>query len=232
MKVQDIMSRDVVTVSPGTSLKDVAQLLVRHRIAGIPVCDPDGHVVGVVSEADILWKEARPPEKHPGLLDRVLDAAYGDEERVTAETAADAMTAPALTIAPVATVDEAARLMIERSVNRLPVVEDGRLVGIVARADLVRAFTRSDDEILKEIEEDVLLRTLWVDPDDVSVMVQNGKVSLGGRVENRTTAQLAEAYVRRVPGVVSVESDLSYEVDDRSRHALATTSYSDSLTVY
>jgi CBS domain-containing protein len=96
------------------------------------------------------------------------------------------MTSPAVTVGPDATVARAAELMIEHRVNRLPVVDHGRLVGIVARADLVRAFSRSDAEIEREISDAVLLHTLWVDPDSVSLVVFGGKVSVAGEVENRS----------------------------------------------
>jgi CBS domain-containing protein len=105
--------------------------------------------------------------------------------------------------------------MIERAVNRLPVVEDGRLVGIVTRADLVRAFARADDDLAREIRDDVLLRALWIDPNAVAVSVCDGAVALGGEVATRTDAELAHAHVERVPGVVSVESTrLGWRRDD------------------
>jgi CBS domain-containing protein len=221
MKVEQIMSREVVTVTPDTPLKDVALLLVRNRISGVPVCDEDGAVLGVVSEGDILWKELGEPAPSGGLLGWLLEQADAAGERAEALTAGEAMTAPALTIRPDATVAEAARSMIDHEVNRLPVVEDGRLVGLVARADLVRAFTRPDDEIASEIHDDVLLHKLWVDPREVSVTVEAGAVALSGEVENRTIAELIEQYVRRVPGVVGVESKLRWKVDDHERRVAA-----------
>jgi CBS domain-containing protein len=141
------------------------------------------------------------------------------------------MTSPAVTVSAKAPVSAAAKLMVTHAVNRLPVVDDDRLVGIVTRADLVRAFTRSDSEIEQEIRDDVLLETLWIDPGTVSISVVNGEIALAGEVENRTTAQLVEAYVRRVPGVVSVRSGLRWRFDDR-RQRVATTSYSDGSTIY
>ena len=120
-------------------------------------------------------------------------------------------------IGAAASVSWAAALMTELNVNRLPVVEDDKLVGIVARADLVRAFARPDVEIETEINEDVLLHTLWVDPDTVSLIVIRGMVTISGEVENRSTAELIEAYIRRVPGVVSVHSDLRFQIDDLAR---------------
>jgi CBS domain-containing protein len=221
MRVEQLMTTEVVTVPPETSLKEVARLLVTHRIAGLPVCDPDGRVVGVVSEADILWKELGLQEGRAGLVDRIIDSAYGRAEREGATTAAGAMSAPPITVSPSASVAQAAQLMIEHRVNRLPVVDRDRLVGIVARADLVRAFNRSDEEIEHEISDDVLLHTLWVDPARVSLVVCEGKVAISGEVENRTTAELIEAYIRRVPGVVSVGSELSWRIDDRARRTAA-----------
>ena len=221
MKVKELMTTEVVTVAPETSLKDVAELLARNRIAGVPVCNAQGEVLGVVSEADILWKEIGLEEAPRGILDRILDSAYGGTQRAKALTAAEAMSAPAITVNAESPVARAAELMIEHHVNRLPVVDGGRLTGIVARSDLVRAFTRSDADIVREISEDVLLHTLWVDPESVSLVVFEGKVLVAGEVENRTTAELIEAYIRRVPGVASVHSDLTWQIDDRSHRTAA-----------
>src|SRR5262249_40626522 len=125
MKISELMHRDVVSVSPETTLKEVAALLVANRISGVPVCLSDGRVVGVVSEADIIVKEQTEP-------------AHRDRARFEAETAGAAMTTPALTVSPQQDVVEAARLMTSKQVNRLPVVKGSRLVGIITRADLVR----------------------------------------------------------------------------------------------
>jgi CBS domain-containing protein len=218
MCVENLMSRDVATVVPEMSLKEVAALLSRHRISGVPVCDADRQVLGVVSEADILRKEeGRPPRSSTGVLSWLFE---GDDEslaKVGARTAGEAMTSPAITIEPGRPVSEAARLMLERQVNRLPVVLEDKLVGIVTRADLVRAFHRPDEEILREISEDVLLQTLWISLDRVTISVEGGEVSLAGEMENRTQAELAVAYVSRVPGVVDVHSDLTWQVDDLAR---------------
>jgi len=217
MRVEQLMTTQVIRVAPETSLKDVAALLARGRISGVPVCTPDGTVLGVVSEADILWKEVSLAEEgpSPGPL-----------------TAGEAMTGPAITVAPTDSAARAAELMIDHRVNRLPVVHDGRLVGIIARADLVRAFVRTDEDIAREIRDDVLLHTLWVDPESVSLTVTDGQVTVAGEVENRTTAQLVDAYIRRVPGVVSISSELSWQLDDRSRRAVTPSSYVDGLTTY
>jgi len=217
MKIESLMTKHVVTATPETPLKRVARVLTRYRISGVPVVDA-GIVLGVVTEADILCKEqglAPQPGGPFGRLFEKADAAEGS--RLLARTAAEAMTAPPVTISPHAPVTEAARIMITRHVNRLPVVDDGRLVGIVSRADLVRAFHRTDEEIERELNEDVLLRQLWVSTDDVHVAVDDGVVELGGTVENRTQAELVAAYALRVPGVVDVTSNLTWRVDDKAR---------------
>jgi CBS domain-containing protein len=110
--------------------------------------------------------------------------------------------------------------MIDEQVNRLPVVtDDGVLVGIVTRADLVRAFVRSDAEIAAEIREDVVLRALWIVPEQVTVAVEDGAVELSGHVGTRADAELASALTRRVPGVVSVTSSVTWDTDGGDRES-------------
>jgi CBS domain-containing protein len=214
MKVEDIMSREVVTVPPGASLKEAAHLLVEHRISGMPVVDNQDHVLGVFSEADVLPKEAaelqprRPLAWLAGQLEPV------DRSKLEAYLVGEAMTAPALTIEARQPVSRAAKLMIEKGVNRLPVVDDGKLVGIVTRADLVRAFVRTDAEIAQEIREDVVVRGLWLDKHSVQVEVDDGEVTLAGRLDNRADAEVLRALVGRVPGVVGVHSKLAWTDDD------------------
>jgi CBS domain-containing protein len=219
--IEEIMTRDVLSVAPGTSLKDVAQILVANGVSGVPVCGSDGEVLGVVSEADILRKEEgfdpglpRPLAWLARKLDRELD-------KISARTAAEAMTAPALTVRPTQQASEVARLMVDNAVNRLPVVVDGRLVGIVSRADLVRAFSRADEEIEREIREDVLLGVMLLDYEDFEIAVDDGCVRIGGRVNTEDDARILERCVRRVPGVVALEADLHWRNDDspRQRHA-------------
>jgi len=208
MRVIDVMCRDVVSVSPQTPLKEVARLLVECGISGVPVVGEDGRVLGVVSQGDIVFKERGVAEPEGHAYDWLFG---GDAQRAAkreARTAAEAMTSPALTIEPGRPVAEAARTMVERAVNRLPVVTEGRLVGIVTRADLVRVFARSDADLEGEIRDDVLLRTLWIHPGQLRVDVADGEVTLGGELETRTEAELVTAYVARVPGVVSVDDSL------------------------
>jgi CBS domain-containing protein len=217
MRVENVMTRDVVWVGPELPLRDVATCLVDNGISGVPVCGGDRRVLGVVSEADIVAKERGVDVMPTGAL-RWLYANGETTAKTTARTAGEAMTAPAVTIAPRRAVSEAAKVMLDRGVNRLPVVVDDRLVGIVTRADLVRAFVRTDAEIAREICEDVLVSTLWIDPAPVTVAVRRGEVTLAGEVGNRSEAELIGAYVSRVPGVIGVDaSGLGWRDDDLGR---------------
>lgn len=212
MNVKDVMTSDVITVRPETSLKDVAAILTERRISGVPVVDASGKVVGVVSEGDILFKE-RGPSERTGLLAWFADPYdVAEQLKLAARTAAEAMTAPAKTIAPWRLVSSAAAEMLDEGVNRLPVVDDeGRLVGIVTRADLVRAFVRTDAEIVREIREKVLERALLLEtPETVTVGVDGGVVTLDGFVELRADAELIATLVARLPGVVDVESSVRW----------------------
>lgn len=203
MKIAEVMTTDVVSVRPDTKLKDVARILSACGISGMPVVDDAGTVVGVISEADILAKERRPPEET--LSRRMLGRLRRDGAKWDARTAGEAMTAPAITITPQRWLDAAAALMLDRGVNRLPVVDlDGRLAGIVTRADLVRAFASGDDRISREIREDVLRRELWLDPDAFELSVEEGEVVLGGPFDSAAQRDLVEQRVRLVPGVVAV----------------------------
>jgi CBS domain-containing protein len=214
MTVEQIMTRAVLSVGPETPIKDVARLLSEHHISGLPVRGADGSVLGVVSEADILRKEERSQPASRGRLGRLLRRADGTERKFAARTAGDAMTAPAVTARPTQSASDAASLMLARGVNRLPVVSAGRLVGIVTRADLVRAFHRSDAELEEEICEDVLVRMLWIEPGTIRVTVQDGVVDVVGTVETPTDVRLVKDFVRRVPGVVECRFDLRARVVD------------------
>lgn len=146
MKVEDVMTRNVITVTPQSSLKAVAEILASKRISGVPVVD-DKRVLGVVSEADIVEKEA--VEAQPTLLTRLLGRRRPDAKRAARTGAGRDDLARRHDLS--STRHRASRpAQVERAINRLPVVtEDGGLVGIVTRADVVRAFVRSDDEIAR-----------------------------------------------------------------------------------
>lgn len=196
MKIADVMTQEVVTVQPGASLKQAAHLFVEHRISGLPVVDNENHVLGVISETDVLSKEAEA------------------EANAGAHLVGEAMTSPAVTIEANRPIGVAAKLMLEEGVTRLPVVDNGTLVGIVARADLVRAFVRSDADIAQEIRDDVVVGELWLVKKDVQVEVDDGEATLTGKVDDRADRDLLVTLVSRVPGVVGVHAKLTWTDED------------------
>jgi CBS domain-containing protein len=200
------MTEGVLSVTPGASLREAATVLVEHRVSGLPVIDDVGEVVGVLSETDIVMKASGGTERS-GYLVWFFDSDLTGE-KVAAETVGQAMSSPAVTITPDRTVHEAVRIMIEERVNRLPVVRDGKLVGILTRSDIVRAFTRTDAELASEIDEDILRRTFWAEPGSVAVAVSDGRVTLTGEVETEVDREMLPLFVSRVPGVVAVSTDL------------------------
>jgi CBS domain-containing protein len=210
MKVDDVMTREVVAVAPGASLKEAAHLLVAHRISGLPVVDRDGRVIGVVSERDLLFKERGELGADEALPEPLAAVAAANRRKLEAHVVGEVMTTPAWTIEPQRTVAAAAKLLLDADVHRLPVVAGGRLVGVVSRADLVRAFTRSDAEIAREIREDVLVRTMRIDEGCVAVEVADGEVTLTGTVETHADAAVLPTLVAKVPGVVDVRARLHW----------------------
>lgn len=209
MKIKDVMTKDVVSVSTDMLLKDAARKLVEHGVTGMPVLDVAGDVVGVISEADIIAKETQPRARRRALDWLLEPRDHWLDDRFAARTVAEAMSAPAITIAADSTVAEAANIMVGEGVNRLPVVTGGELVGIVTRADLVRAFSRSDDEIRTEVRDEVISRVFWLDPTHFVVGVQDGVVSISGQVETEADVRLLPELVRRLPGVVAVEAKVT-----------------------
>lgn len=207
MYIRDAMTTQVLTVGPETPLKEVALLLVEHRISGVPVVDQDGRLLGVVSEADFLTKDAGPPERRRRPL-----AFLSNQEgraalnRVRATTAGEAMTAPAVSIGPDRPLGEAAMRMERSKINRLPVVEDGRVVGIVTRADIVRAYARDDAELATIVRES--LRAV----DGLRVVaVRDGVAVLAGTVATQTLAETARRVAERIDGIVAVDdSDVAW----------------------
>ncbi|GAA0937311.1 CBS domain-containing protein [Virgisporangium aurantiacum] len=205
--VGSVMTRNVVTARPDTSFKDLVTTLADERVSALPVVDDEGLVVGIVSEGDLLHRLDLPPDSpHGRLLHRRRPAPAGP----LGDIAAGLMTRPVVTIGSDATVGSASRLLEKHGVKRLPVVDGGRLVGIVSRRDLLSTYLRADDDIRAEVRADALLS----DPDAVGIVVDEGIVTLTGTVGRRSTADIAGRLARAVSGVVDVVNLLDWKYDD------------------
>ncbi|MET0834010.1 MAG: CBS domain-containing protein [Actinomycetota bacterium] len=219
--VKDLMTTTVVTVQPATPFKEIVARLMRHKISAVPVVDHDQRVLGMVSEADLLLKEEFPePDKDIPLF--WTKRARLDRAKAAAAVARDLMTVAVVSIAPEATAAEAARRMHTAGVKRLPVVERGRLVGIVSRADLLKVFGRSDADIRREILQDVILGEFMMAPSRFFLHVRDGVVVLQGRVERRNLLPYLVRAVQGVEGVVRVEDRLTYDLDDQGADRVMT----------
>jgi CBS domain-containing protein len=214
-RVKDVMTTEVVAVGEDTPFKELVAVLLRTGVGAVPVLDSTGQVRGVVSESDLLVKEADPTaveESHP--LERHRRRV--ERKKAGGSVAADLMTAPPVVTDERTAVSDAAQEMRRHRVQRLPVVNvlTGRLVGIVSRSDLLRVYTRPDEEIRRDVLDEVIAKESAMDPTRFKVTVTDGNVVIGGQIERRSLIPLLLHAVRRVEGVVSAESALTYEFDD------------------
>lgn len=209
--VGDYMTVDVVRLRPGDGFKEIVRALAERGVSGAPVVDEAGGVVGLVSEADILHKEefktiAGEPRRY--FESRRKRAARG---KAAADTAADLMSAPAVTVTVNAPIAKAARVMAERGIKRLPVIgADGALAGIISRADVMGVFLAPDHQIREDVISEVIKRSLSEDPGRIQVEVADGVVTLSGQLELKGLIPIAVALTRAVDGVVDVIDRLSY----------------------
>ncbi|MEU6379910.1 CBS domain-containing protein [Streptomyces sp. NPDC046909] len=218
-KVGSVMTSDVVRATYGTPFKEVARLLAEHRISGLPVVDEDEKVIGVISETDLMVRQAETPDpyepEHRFHWPRLTPSARARRTKARARTAGQLMSHPAVTVPADATIVEAARTMAHRGVERLPVLDaEERLVGIVTRRDLLQVFLRPDAEIRATVMDEVLQRALWLPPQTVDVDVHQGVVTLTGQMERRSETTMAVHMCRQMDGVVAVVDKLTFRFDD------------------
>jgi len=216
-KVKDVMTGEVVAVRRDASFKEMAARLREYRVSAFPVIDENRRVIGVVSEADLLAKEALAGE-HVGIPAAITGILHHKEyQKAEGLTAGDLMTHPAVTVKREDSIEHAARLMYTLQVKRLPVVDaGGYLVGIVSRSDLLTVFDRTDEEIHAEIVNDVILREFLVDPAVFMVSVADGVVTIKGNPETADLGQDLVNRIRHVQGVVAVDDKLAYPPSERS----------------
>jgi CBS-domain-containing membrane protein len=209
--VKDVMTTRVVSVNKYVAFKEIAASLRRYRVSAFPVINDDRTVIGVVSETDLLAKEALVASNamQPGPISGLRHRK--DREKAGGLTAADLMTTPPVTICAEEPVAQAARLMYSRKVKRLPVVDAGNhLVGIVSRADVLSVYDRADADIRREIQDKVILEKCVTDPGRFMVVVSNGIVTLEGRPETSSSGHDIVAETWHVDGVVAVRDRMVY----------------------
>lgn len=213
--VAEVMTTPVVTAREEMSFRDLAALLYAKDIGAVPVIALAGQVLGVVSNSDLAAKAAGLATETGLRLES--RSRRRERRRARARTAGELMTAPAITVTPEVTIEQAARTMCRHQVGRLPVTLrlTGRLAGIVTRSDLLRVYLRPGEEIRAEIQAGVLPRVPGADPWRLAVAVCDGVVSISGRVECRSAVSVLVRATLEVEGVIGVDHDIAFDVDDR-----------------
>ncbi|WP_333735511.1 CBS domain-containing protein [Streptomyces sp. IBSBF 2806] len=215
--VDDVMTRTVVAVGRDAPFKEIVRTMEQWTVSALPVLEGEGRVIGVVSEADLLPKEEF-REGAQGLYEQ--RQRLSDVAKAGATTAGDLMSTPAVTVHPDATLAQAARIMAVRHVKRLPVVDDiGMLQGVVSRADLLKVFLRSDDDIEEEVRRTVVSYLFPAYSHAIQVNVYEGVVTLRGHLHDTSLISVAVRLVRAVEGVVDVEPHLTGESGTPARTA-------------
>jgi CBS domain-containing protein len=216
MKVRQVMTLGVITLDPQTTFKETAERLLDYGISGAPVVDADQRLIGLVTEADLMTKEAF-DTRHRRPLEALVGLVNGDRRwtgKAAGLTAGDVMTTDVVTARPDEDIRAAARRMLERGVKRLPVVEDGRVVGIVSRHDLLRLFHRTDTDVAEEIEDKLASPLYSPEDHEVTFAVAEGVVTLAGRVWFSGEVAVVEGMAWQVPGVVHVVNNVTFQLAD------------------
>jgi CBS domain-containing protein len=211
MKVQDLMTTPVVSVGPQAPFGEIVETLLSHDVSGVPVVDDAGAVLGIVTEADLIAKEAYGYRRRRGIV-LLSDYLKGRDpawvRKAGGLTARELMTAAVATAEPEEEVGAAARRMLEGHHKRLPVVDDGKLVGILTRHDLLQPFYRPDEDIMADITDLLDDPLRMPETNDARLCVEGGDVTLDGDVEWLADVHLIESVVSRVPGVVDIQNRL------------------------
>jgi CBS domain-containing protein len=207
--VADVMTVRVHVASTLTPFKLLVRLIEENRISAVPIVNQAGVPIGVVSESDLLHKETRGRKR-------------SEQAKADAVIAADLMTSPAITVRVDALVPEAARLMQERNVKRLVVVDGrGRIAGIVSRSDLLQVFLRTDEELRDEVVDKLIPAIVPADAATVDVSVRSNVITLTGEVDRRSDSEILARVTRDVEGVVDVVNHLTFRWDDNRRPVAA-----------
>ena len=216
MQIEEIMTRDVVTVTPATSIQSAATLMADHGISGLPVVDEHRHLVGIISEGDLILRQ-RSWARRPWWR-RFVDNAESlarEYRKVVGTTVGEVMTRVVVSISPVFGVETAASILHARGFRRLPVVRDGKLVGIISRGDLVRVLAtavpateaRSDTQLVEEMKTRLATEP-WTSTAGFVVHAKRGVIFLWGVVPTEAEKAALETMARAIEGCTGVENDL------------------------
>lgn len=212
--VSDVMTSRVHVASPLAPFKLLVRLIEENRVSAIPIVDQQGLPIGIVSESDLLLKERRLELESSYALLHVQKRRH-ERAKAAGMVASDLMTSPAMTIASDTSLSEAARLMQEKNVRRLVVVDPrGRIAGIVSRSDLLQVFLRTDDELRDEIAGELIPAVLLSPDDAVDVEVSWNVATLTGHVDRKSDAEILTRLTKELDGVVGVVDRLRYRWDD------------------
>jgi CBS-domain-containing membrane protein len=225
--VADVMSTNVISASPQDSFARLAAMLHNAAIRAVPVVDDDGKLKGVVSEADLMAAVAHPEGGDTRRWWRPRHIRRrSPQEKAGATTAGELMTTDVETVTPATRLPAAARTMMDHQLSWMPVCEEnGRVVGVLGRSDVLTVFLRDDASIRAEIVDDILRYVLLADPSAVKVEVAGGVVTLTGELDTRLDAQVAVRLIERVEGVAAVVDHLRYRTDERATNARAMPMY-------
>jgi CBS domain-containing protein len=218
--VSDVMTSRVHVASPLAPFKQLVRLIDENRVSAIPIVDQQGVPVGIVSESDLLLKERRfDLERSHDLLH--VQKRRQDRVKARGTVASEVMTSPAITVPSETSLSDAARIMQEKNVRRLVVVDErGRIAGIVSRSDLLQVFLRSDEELREEITKNLIPAVLLPSDDEVGVDVSWNVATLSGEVDRRSDAEILTRLTLQLDGIVDVVDRLSYRWDDTANAPL------------
>ena len=232
MNAADVMTSDVLTLTGETSVLDAARTMLRHRVSGMPVIDWGGRLVGMLTEGDLLRRTETGTERHRGhWLELIMGPgrAAADYVQAHARKVSEVMSDQVISIGPDTALEQAAATMEKHKIKRLPVVKDGKLLGIVSRADFLRALVaksdaeatapRSDEEIRGNIEKE-LERQRWAPRAAMKIAVSNSVVELSGSITDERERMALKVLCENVGGVKGVIDHLTW-VDPLSGMAIA-----------
>jgi CBS domain-containing protein len=219
MRAHQIMTRSVITIAPDATILEAARTMLQHHVSGLPVVDAAGKLLGIVSEGDFIRRgEIGTPRKRGRWLKVLLGDSAVDYVREHGRRVSDVMTSDPITVTEDATLEEIVDAMETNGVKRLPVMKDGRLVGLVSRANLMQAVASLAREIPDPTADDDHIRSRVIaaidkndwSPFGLNVIVRDGIVHLSGMITDERSRQASVVAAQNVAGVIKVHDHLCW----------------------